>query len=583
MDLSFTPDQDALREATTRLYGKESHGERVREAEATGFDPALWDAVVTMGLPTMALAEGDGGAGASLTDLAAAVEVHGAHLGSIPLVETAVAARLLARVGGADHLATITAGAPAALGLRPANAGVAPLVPGAAVAGIVVARDGDRIVAVSAPRATSRRTLASLAIADVDLDGATVLAEGPMPSAPTRWPWTSGGPSRPWRRPGWPGPRSTSACSTRRTATSSACRSAASRPCSTASPTCTRGSTAAACSPTRPCGRSTRPRPRLVPSPPRRPGGAARWPTRRPGSASTSTAATGSCSSTTCSCTSAGPRPPACCSAIPATSWSGSPSTDGEPHAPDPAAVVAAATDRPTRAGMDYRFDPETEAFRSEVRAFIAEHLDDEIVARAHRTGTMHDWGFHRALCERGYLAAGWPTEVGGLGSQRHRPVPARAGAVRLRRSHRRPEHRRDGRCHPAPLRHRRAEGHGRASHPGRRGHVLPRLQRARRRLGRRRGGHQGRARRGQLGHRRAEDVHDDGARGALRVPARPVEPRRGQAQGPHDVPRPDGHAGHRDHARGDHGRRAHQHHLLQRRCASPTRPASARSTPAGP
>ena len=84
--------------------------------------------------------------------------------------------------------------------------------------------------------------------------------------------------------------------------------------------------------------------------------------------------------------------------------------------APDPAAVVAAATDRPTRAGMDYRFDPETEAFRSEVRAFIAEHLDDEVVARAHRTGTMHDWGFHRALCERGYLAAGWPTEVGGLG-----------------------------------------------------------------------------------------------------------------------------------------------------------------------
>ena len=106
----------------------------------------------------------------------------------------------------------------------------------------------------------------------------------------------------------------------------------------------------------------------LVPSPPRRRGGAARWPTRRPGSASTSTAATASCSSTTCSCTSAGPRPPACCSAIPATSCSGSPSTDGAPHAPDPAAVVAAATDRPTRAGMDFRFEPETEAFRAEVR-----------------------------------------------------------------------------------------------------------------------------------------------------------------------------------------------------------------------
>jgi alkylation response protein AidB-like acyl-CoA dehydrogenase len=65
---------------------------------------------------------------------------------------------------------------------------------------------------------------------------------------------------------------------------------------------------------------------------------------------------------------------------------------------------------------MDFRFEPATEAFRQEVREFIAAHLTDEIVARAHATGTMHDWGFHRALCERGYLAAGWPVEVGGLG-----------------------------------------------------------------------------------------------------------------------------------------------------------------------
>src|SRR5690606_37885131 len=68
------------------------------------------------------------------------------------------------------------------------------------------------------------------------------------------------------------------------------------------------------------------------------------------------------------------------------------------------------------RAGVDFRFAPETERFRQEVRAFIAEHLTRDIVERAHATGTMHDWGFHRALCERGYLAAGWPEEVGGLG-----------------------------------------------------------------------------------------------------------------------------------------------------------------------
>ena len=36
MDLSFTPDQNALRDAAQRLYAKESHGERVRELELVG-------------------------------------------------------------------------------------------------------------------------------------------------------------------------------------------------------------------------------------------------------------------------------------------------------------------------------------------------------------------------------------------------------------------------------------------------------------------------------------------------------------------------------------------------------------------
>ncbi|HJR26985.1 MAG TPA: acyl-CoA dehydrogenase family protein, partial [Acidimicrobiales bacterium] len=81
-----------------------------------------------------------------------------------------------------------------------------------------------------------------------------------------------------------------------------------------------------------------------------------------------------------------------------------------------PDAPTAAPASRPTRPGMDFRFDPETEAFRAEVRAFLDEHLTRDVIERALTTGTMHDWGFHRALCERGYLAAGWPREVGGLG-----------------------------------------------------------------------------------------------------------------------------------------------------------------------
>ena len=33
-----------------------------------------------------------------------------------------------------------------------------------------------------------------------------------------------------------------------------------------------------------------------------------------------------------------------------------------------------------------------------------------------HRTGVHHDWDFHRALVERGWLAPGWPVELGGQG-----------------------------------------------------------------------------------------------------------------------------------------------------------------------
>jgi alkylation response protein AidB-like acyl-CoA dehydrogenase len=70
----------------------------------------------------------------------------------------------------------------------------------------------------------------------------------------------------------------------------------------------------------------------------------------------------------------------------------------------------------PAGGGMDFRFDADTLALQAEVRAFLDEHLTTDIVERALTTGTMHDWDFHRKFCERGYLAAGWPTEVGGLG-----------------------------------------------------------------------------------------------------------------------------------------------------------------------
>ena len=41
-------------------------------------------------------------------------------------------------------------------------------------------------------------------------------------------------------------------------------------------------------------------------------------------------------------------------------------------------------------------------------------NLDPEVIEQAHRTGTMHNKDFHRALGKQGWIAASWPAEYGG-------------------------------------------------------------------------------------------------------------------------------------------------------------------------
>jgi hypothetical protein len=93
-------------------------------------------------------------------------------------VEHAIAARILARVGALTP--EIAEGATiATVALRPAVGGRVRLVPAGAVAGVVVALDGDRLVCSSgeAP-GVAVPNLADLPLADRDLHGATVLATG---------------------------------------------------------------------------------------------------------------------------------------------------------------------------------------------------------------------------------------------------------------------------------------------------------------------------------------------------------------------------------------------------------------------
>jgi alkylation response protein AidB-like acyl-CoA dehydrogenase len=186
MDLALTEDQLALRDAVADLLAKESPPERVRAAEPSGFDPALWALVTGMGLPSLAVPEQAGGGGGSMVDLVVVAEEFGRRVPAVPLVEAAAATGLLARVGATGLLQEVLS-APLlpTLALRPPVDGVLRLVPAGAVADVVLALDGDALVAVRStvgPRSPLAvpPNLGSAPVADRRLDEGerTVLATG---------------------------------------------------------------------------------------------------------------------------------------------------------------------------------------------------------------------------------------------------------------------------------------------------------------------------------------------------------------------------------------------------------------------
>jgi len=64
---------------------------------------------------------------------------------------------------------------------------------------------------------------------------------------------------------------------------------------------------------------------------------------------------------------------------------------------------------------MDFSMPAQAEAFREEVRQFLADHLTGEMIA-ATRDGTIHSGALHRAIADRGWLSGAVPAELGGGG-----------------------------------------------------------------------------------------------------------------------------------------------------------------------
>jgi len=66
LNLELSQEQQMLRDSLERLFQKESTSARIRAAEPLGFDRALWNELIALGLPLMRVPDESGGAGSAI-------------------------------------------------------------------------------------------------------------------------------------------------------------------------------------------------------------------------------------------------------------------------------------------------------------------------------------------------------------------------------------------------------------------------------------------------------------------------------------------------------------------------------------
>jgi alkylation response protein AidB-like acyl-CoA dehydrogenase len=181
---SFTLEEEraALRDVFRTFFEKQCPSERVRAAEPVGWDPKLWEELAELRAVAMAVPVSAGGDGAGLVELSLVCEEMARRAAPVPLVETLVGARLLARVGGdtagslldavlEGAVVTVAPGAPAAGGRV--------LTPAGAAASFVLAQRGDDLVCIELPEPLEHvENLGSAPLAWCDLSAGVPLATG---------------------------------------------------------------------------------------------------------------------------------------------------------------------------------------------------------------------------------------------------------------------------------------------------------------------------------------------------------------------------------------------------------------------
>jgi alkylation response protein AidB-like acyl-CoA dehydrogenase len=432
VDLTLTDEQELIRDSVARLLAKLSGPEQVREAEAAGHDPVLWDALVTMGIPAMTLPEAVGGGGSTLADLGVALEECGAALATAPVVEVAVAGRALAALGQDERAAAVAEGAVVVASPRPGGT----LVPGAGAASAALVLDSD----ASAPGEPDTlvihdqgaepwpvpRAMSSLAAADVPTDaGAAVLATGPDAVAAharlaDEWraltaAWLVGlaqraldlGVQYATERKQFGVPIGSFQALQHQLADVATDLEGARLVARKALWALDGGEPEADAFPAMAFALAAQVAQRAAAVSLHVHGGYGFMEEydvqlyfRR---AKATRLLAGD------------PRDDLLHVADRCFGPVGTPLADTDsivlgPLSPDR---------RPSRdrlEGLEFRLPDAVESFRADARAFLARHVTDEVIERAHTTGTIHDWGLHRAMAADGWISAGWPAEWGGQG-----------------------------------------------------------------------------------------------------------------------------------------------------------------------
>jgi alkylation response protein AidB-like acyl-CoA dehydrogenase len=180
MDLNLDKSQSDVQDAFGTLFAREVPLSRVRQAEPLGFDPALWTLVAAAGVTSLAVPESSGGGGGDLVDLALVAEQAGRRLAPVPLIEAAVATRLLARYSqrAPGVLTSALAGdSVITLALRPADNNVCRMVPAGAIADSMLALAGGDLVLARLTDPSGRAVLTNLGSAPLaDCHAADVIA-----------------------------------------------------------------------------------------------------------------------------------------------------------------------------------------------------------------------------------------------------------------------------------------------------------------------------------------------------------------------------------------------------------------------